>query len=368
MRKFTLLIAVWFTAILSFSQAPASFSYQSVIRDAQGELLVTTSVGINVSILKDATDGTVVYSETHQPVTNDNGLVTLQIGAGTTSNDFSSIDWGDGTYFVKTEIDIEGGSDYTISSVSQLLSVPYALYAESAGNVSGLNELKSEVALMKHTMSAGGYVEDIDGNQYNTVKIGDQIWMAENLRTTTYNDGTVIPLITDDSSWGGLTTPGYGWYDMDKETYSEAYGALYNGFVVETGKLCPSGWHVPSDEEWKELEMVLGMSMIDADLRSTDRGTDQGAQLANNNDLWVEGILCSNPNFGTSGFNALPAGHRNHINGGLYSNLGTYTYWWTRTVYDSDFTYIRQLQYDKASIIRNAYKKTFGFSVRCVKD
>jgi uncharacterized protein (TIGR02145 family) len=92
-------------------------------------------------------------------------------------------------------------------------------------------------------------VSDFDGNTYNTVTIGVQVWMKENLKTTTFNDGTPISEVTDFTDWFNLTTPGYCWYDNDKEKYKETYGALYNYYAVETGKLCPTGWHVPTDEK-----------------------------------------------------------------------------------------------------------------------
>ena len=100
-------------------------------------------------------------------------------------------------------------------------------------------------------------VLDIDGNIYHTVIIGNQIWLAENLKTTKYNDGTPVSLVTDNTGWINLSTPGYCWYDNDI-TNRETYGALYNWYAVQTGKLCPKGWHVPSDAEWTVLTDFLG--------------------------------------------------------------------------------------------------------------
>ncbi len=108
-------------------------------------------------------------------------------------------------------------------------------------------------------------VADVDGNVYKTIGIGSQTWMAENLRTTRYNDQTEIPLVTGDTAWSSLQTPGYCWYEDNEAVFKNIYGAYYNWFTVNTGKLCPSGWHVPSDGEWKVLEMELGMTQEEAD-------------------------------------------------------------------------------------------------------
>jgi formylglycine-generating enzyme required for sulfatase activity len=122
-------------ALITFSQAPQKFSYQSVIRNAGNQLVVNQTVGIKISILQGTANGTTVYAETHSPLTNSNGLATLEIGGGTVlSGNFANINWANGPYFVKTETDLNGGSNYTITNTTQLLSVPYALYAANAGN------------------------------------------------------------------------------------------------------------------------------------------------------------------------------------------------------------------------------------------
>src|SRR5271157_74086 len=101
-------------------------------------------------------------------------------------------------------------------------------------------------------------VTDIDGNVYHTINIGTQEWLAENLRTTRYSDGSPIPLVTDSLTWGKLITPGYCWYNNDSATFGRTYGALYNWHAVNTKKLAPKGWHVPSDSEWTILINFLG--------------------------------------------------------------------------------------------------------------
>ena len=138
MRKvFTFLAAVLLTASV-FAQAPEKMSYQAVIRNSSEALVTNTTVGMQISILQGSASGTAVYVETQSPTTNANGLVSLEIGVGTVvSGDFTTIDWANGPYFIKTETDPTGGTSYTITSTSQLLSVPYALYAANAGTAIG---------------------------------------------------------------------------------------------------------------------------------------------------------------------------------------------------------------------------------------
>ena len=141
MRKlFTFLAPIAIGILLTasvFAQTPEKMSYQAVIRDASDNLITDTQVGMQISILQGSASGTAIYVETQEPTTNANGLVSLEIGTGTTSDDFTTIDWANGPYYIKTETDPTGGSTYTITGTSQLLSVPYALHAKTAETVSG---------------------------------------------------------------------------------------------------------------------------------------------------------------------------------------------------------------------------------------
>ena len=136
-KLYTLLVAVFITAS-TFAQAPEKMSYQAVIRDATGNLISNQAVGIQISILQTTVEGTAVYVETQTPTTNTNGLLSLEIGTGTiVTGSFTAIDWSANSYFIKTETDPTGGTNYTITGTSQLLSVPYALYAKTSGNGAG---------------------------------------------------------------------------------------------------------------------------------------------------------------------------------------------------------------------------------------
>jgi uncharacterized protein (TIGR02145 family) len=200
-------------------------------------------------------------------------------------------------------------------------------------------------------LEAQGTVSDIDGNVYHTVTIGTQIWMVENLRTTKYNDGTAIPLVTDNAAWAALTTPGYCWYNNDAPTYGTTYGALYNWYAVNTGKLAPTGWHVPTDSEWTVLITYLGGDSI-AGGKLKEVGTAHWA----------------GPNKGatnTSGFTALPSGNRLAI--GTFDYIGGTGIWWSSTANNAATSYYRSMGFNSGDVGHNSFDNIFGFSVRCVK-
>lgn len=208
-------------------------------------------------------------------------------------------------------------------------------------------------------------VIDIDGNVYKTVRIGSQVWMVENLKTTRLNDGKEILLIKENSAWLDSPISGYCWYDNDEVEYKSMYGALYNWHTVETGRLCPSGWHIPADSEWKELEKELGMTPAEAnDIRW--RGTDQGSQLAGNRELWSDGDLLNNSKFDTTGFSAIPGGSRIPV--GHFDHIGKLGSWWTSTEGDVRGGWSRLLDSFTSKIYRFNYHESSGFSVRCIKD
>ncbi len=194
-------------------------------------------------------------------------------------------------------------------------------------------------------------VKDYEGNTYNTVKIGNQCWLRENLKSTKLNDSTSIPnVISGGTTWAGLTTPAYCWYNNDYATYGSVYGALYNWYTVNTGKLCPLGWHVPSDAEWTQLSDYLGGEGI-AGGKLKEAGTTH----------W------NSPNTGatnTSGFTALPGG------GQLYDfgQLGDLGNWWASNSLDIENAWTIDLRSYNSEILIDGNIKKIGFSVRCVKD
>jgi uncharacterized protein (TIGR02145 family) len=198
-------------------------------------------------------------------------------------------------------------------------------------------------------------VTDYDGNVYHSVQIGTQVWMVENLKTTHYNDGSAIPLITNNSAWQNLTTDGYCWYNNDEGTNKDTYGALYNWVALNTGKLCPSGWHVPTDDDWMILANYLGgLQYAGGKLKET--GTSH----------W------NSPNTDATNqtfFTALPGGFRAGTGG--FAFMGEIAYWWSSTEYIINNTeaWYYLIHYDQGIMEKwQADKSVVGFSIRCIKD
>ncbi|MGD0754897.1 MAG: FISUMP domain-containing protein, partial [Bacteroidales bacterium] len=212
-----------------------------------------------------------------------------------------------------------------------------------------------------NTVNETGTVKDIDNNTYNTVKIGTQWWMAENLKTTTYSTSTSIPYVTDNTTWAGLSTPAYCYYNNNEATYGELYGALYNWFAVNTGNLCPTGWHVPTDADFNTLELYLGMPPAQVDVWGW-RGTDQGTQMKS-----TSGWNSNGNGTNTSGFTALPGGYR-YAADGTYNSVGDLTYWWSSTQDLATTAWYRRLDATQTGSYKATTEMTAGKSIRCVKD
>jgi len=204
------------------------------------------------------------------------------------------------------------------------------------------------------TSTSGITITDVDGNTYSTVIIGTQRWMKENLKTTKFNDGTAMLPVTDYSAWLGLTTPAYCWYNNDASTYKDTYGALYNWYAVNTGKLCPSGWHVPNINELTTLiEYLGGENVTGGKLKET--GT----------------IHWRSPNTGatnSSGFTALPGGSRTSTSLTPFGSVGYTGYWWCSTEVSFNASWIYALYSDAITISKISDYKLLGLSVRCLKD
>ena len=192
------------------------------------------------------------------------------------------------------------------------------------------------------------FVEDIDNNIYRVVTIGDQTWMAENLRSTRLNDGTPIPLLADNTLWDKINYPAYCWYENDSTTYGSIYGALYNHYATETGNVCPSGWKVPSKEDWERLITFLGGNEK-AGKKLRETGTAH----------WIENTEATNE----SGFTALPGG----IQWGFqFDYIGEEGYWWSSTdQYGSTFYFFA---IDGYSSRISATEPYVGEYIRCIKE
>jgi uncharacterized protein (TIGR02145 family) len=220
-----------------------------------------------------------------------------------------------------------------------------------------------------------GSVTDVENNTYRTVQIGTQEWMAENLRTTKYRDGTAIFHGEKTDDWSGQEGS-YCWYDNDRKANKSLYGALYNWNAVNSGILCPDGWHVPDIEEWKSLENYLIINGFNFDGTTTENRIAKSLAAVTKWEVSTElGSPGHTPTANNkSGFSALPAGFRDPTHGwNEYIGLGTSGGWWTSTQNGSfalhcsmnyQYTFLHLDDFQMFSSILWSY----GFSVRCVKD
>lgn len=534
------LIVILFFESKVYTQAPTTIKYQAVVRDTVGQLVQQKFVRLRIILLCDSINGTNVYSEIHGAVTNKFGLVNISIGGGQVVNgDFNTIDWSRGGYFIRTELDVNGGLNFKYMGISQLLSVPYANYAASTGDTSmwkkdsadiyykkgnvgigtecpteklhvsggmkiddgtqGNNKVLTSDASGKarwssisdvnrgfgdpsypdgtdgivpltisvnfsntftvpsgknlyilnlftmsltslmidgiqithgyynsgsgnfsqrlsnpivvgpgqvvgssnsNDISINGYLVGLsssgqsiavncgspftdsrDGNRYNTVLIGDQCWMAENLAYLPY---------VNSPDWGSSELPAYYVYDYAGTDVNAAkatnnysiYGVLYNWPAAMDGGqssntvpsgvqgICPDGWHLPSDEEWKLLEGEVDSQFGYPDAEWDNqgyRGSDGGGNMKE-----IGTTHWSIPNAGATNisfFTALPAGRRiNNIPVGVFVNISSSVYFWTSNGGTTSDYYYRTLSKNSSTIGRFDDGYDEGFSVRCLKD
>jgi uncharacterized protein (TIGR02145 family) len=198
-------------------------------------------------------------------------------------------------------------------------------------------------------------VTDIDGNIYKTVTIGKQVWFAENLRTTHLNDGTPINHLPENNDWVSAHEPAFCWYNNDFEKYGKFYGNLYNWHAVNTAKLSPVGWHIPTLAEWDTLVKYLGDGEFAGDMLK-EKGTTH----------WIA------PNqsaLNSVGFTALPGGYRNGANdAGSFYGIGKHGVWWSSSPGNPPSSFGRRIDYNRTYMVTECFIKELGFSVRCVMD
>jgi uncharacterized protein (TIGR02145 family) len=454
MKKiFALFIGIILSILILSSQVapPKYFSYKAVITKANGQPLASTTIRLRISILQNSINGTAVYIETSTPKTSKDGQIDVKIGDGIAQlGIFADIDWSTAEFFLKTEFAIATLDPYKLISVTQLLSVPYALYAGSAKETDpvftaspayGITNVDianwntttwSEISDKPTTVAGFGitdavttsgyqliegtkvfldsinanlqtivnvgepinpqdaatkaYVDalmdqlfeqgilrlkDVDGNFYETVKLGTQVWMGENLKTSRYNDGTVIPLITGDTAWARLSTPGRCWYNNDSSTY----GALYNWYVVDVANnghknVCPTGWHVPSSAEMMALGDYLIANGFNYDGTTTyNRVAKSLAATTNWSSSTVEGAP-GNTDYpayrNKTGISCLPGGWRSIY--GSYEFLGYTGYWWSASEAFPGAAEMFSLAYNYNYSIGSNENEKIGGSIRCLRD
>jgi uncharacterized protein (TIGR02145 family) len=396
MRK-SLLFSLLFISTLGFAQSPQKFSYQTVIRNSSNQLLANQQVGIKISVLQGSETGIVVFSERHTPTTNSNGLATLSIGSGSVLNgNFQNINWASGSYFIQTETDPNGGNNYTITSTQQLLSVPYALYAETSGSSTpgpqgpigqtgpqgpqgnpASDDQQLSVSEIGDTLylQRGGFVivpglslENIfdsvlsiqgeglifDNFSYNTIILGNgQEWMVENLRTSKYRNGDSIFHISDNTQWAALNAGAWCFFDNDS-AYNSIYGKLYNWYAVtDSRRICPTGWHIPIDADWTKLTIFLG-----------DEALAGGKLKSSGLQNWLSPNLNST---NETGFSGLPGAFR-QSNGSFASGIGGSGYWWSSSVDGNSSAWSRFLSCNDGYVYRSSNQRKWGLSVRCLRD
>jgi uncharacterized protein (TIGR02145 family) len=379
-------------ALHSLAQSPQKFSYQTIIRSATNQLVTNQTVSFKISILQGSATGTVNYSEFHTTLTNANGLATLQIGDGAIlGGDFAAINWANGPHFLKSEIDLNGGSNFTISSTQQLLSVPYSLYSSNGitgasqsgdtlflGNgtyfiipgVSASNNGGFYSGITHHSCGANhvhnsaktyGSLTDQQGNVYKTIVIGNQEWMAENLNTTIYQNGESIPNFSNSPIWNSLTSGACCRYNNDRQ-YDCPYGKLYNWFAVtDPRNICPAGWHVPNNTDWTTLIDFLDPLAAGGTINENVAG---GKLKSAGFEYWI------NPNqdaTNESGFSGLPGGLR--VVQGNFDYEGSSGFWWSSSdMISPPFVSNFRLDPSNGVIYSEASLRQAGLSVRCVKD
>lgn len=193
-----------------------------------------------------------------------------------------------------------------------------------------------------------GKITDAEGNSYATVIIGTQEWMSENLRSTRYRDGSAILNVTSDSAWSSMNEGAYAWFINDASGDKASYGAYYNWHTVASGKLCPEGWHVPSDKEWRTLTSYLG-----------------DENVAGNEMKSASGWRSKGNGTNSSGFNAIPYGYR--TTKGIFASQGYSSYYWSSTENGMNAWYSVLFGKD-GTAFKYFGPKQSGFSVRCIRE
>ncbi len=368
----TICAAILMTAIV-FAQAPNKMSYQAVIRDNSNALVTNQIVGMQISILQGSANGTAVYAETQIPTTNTNGLVSIEIGGGTVvSGNFSAMDWANGPYFIKTETDPAGGTNYTITGTSQLLSVPYALF--SGNGILGVSATGDSLLLGNgnHIIIPGISAANTSGGSGTyppnsvfctgtptvivdvTNPTTGAIWMDRNLGATQAATSS-----TDANSYGdlyqwGRRSDGHHCRNSATTTTLSSTDQPANGsFIIAPNS--PFDWRSPqNDNLWQGVNGV-------------NNPCPSGYRLPTEAELETERLSWSSNNAQGAFASALKlpmAGTRNFSNGSL-NGVGTNGFYWSSTV---NGVFSRFLYFLSGDADVGSGSRAHGYSVRCLKD
>jgi uncharacterized protein (TIGR02145 family) len=364
-----LILAAWTCG----AQIPRAIHYQATLRDNSGQILVNQPVDVRLSILKGSSVGPVMYKEIHEVVTSRAGIIDLAIGTGTPlAGDFCLLDWSSGPYYLKSEVDVGGSGNFVVADNSKMASVPYALYAGSM--------ILTDTKGQKYTVAVdtlGNIVtvplgicgdtvtDERDGQKYPTVQIGNQCWMAKNM-----NIGTQLDVTQDPADNGFIEK----YCPLNNSAECDVFGGLYRWaeaiqYDTLSGArgICPVGWHIPTDEEWKILEGTIdsqyGVGSIEWDSISF-RGFDAGQKLKSTTG-WLQINNCP---IGTDefGFAALSAGYIRYDDWPQgYSDMA---FFWSYNVISGYLPAYRGLWSCRNDISRGFEQNSYSYSVRCIKD
>jgi len=312
-----------------------------------------TSAGFKGSMINEGTDTVIAFgfcwSTKAQPTFDDNKIVPQYMKTGNTTN---------GT-FQGEILGLSPGATYYVKAYS--ITVENKIY--------GKEESFTTKPATAHTTFNPDLnyesVSDIDGNTYKTIKIGTQEWLAENLKTTRLNDGSSIPQISENNKWSNMSSSGYSWYNNNEAVFKNIYGGYYNWYAVNTGKLCPSGWHVPTDDDWIEFKSFLGMTQEQIEVEYIPE-TTAGNKIKETGTInWVEENSAAT---NESGFTALPGGWRTYL--GSFDDEGGGGGWWSASVLAQyNVVLSHWVAFFTPAIYRSFLpSKNFGLNVRCVKD
>jgi hypothetical protein len=246
MKNFYTLLLFLFSAVSIFAQAPEKMSYQAVLRDASNVLLTNQEVGMQISILQTTITGSAVYTEMQTATTNINGLVSLEIGSGTSSDNFSAIDWSAGPYFIKTATDPAGGTSYSITGTSQIMSVPFAMYAKTSGNsetnATNISKNTADIATNVTAITANtdkvGYTEALVSDNEDVVLNKSKVGQAAGTTTgdMQYWNGTAWVVVAVDAAGqvltmnSGATAP--EWVTPTSTEVTLAIGDMHAGGII----------------------------------------------------------------------------------------------------------------------------------------
>ena len=340
----------------AFFEIQTDIFYSNRIDDGQWHML---SMTYSDSLWKLYIDGNIIYSDTEPPPISSNN--NFCIGAR------HDEDWTEYDEFADAYIDDVSiyNRVLTTSEIDSLYHIGgWPVATVGCTDPDAINYCE-DCTVDDGSCIYNGTVTDIEGNVYSTIVIGNQEWMSENLRVTHYANGDEIPTGYSNSEWMNLQIGAFAEYDNNPD-HADTYGKLYNWYVVNDSRgIAPEGWRVPTDEEFMELEMYLGMSPTEVEGVDEYRGTDEGGKLKElGTNHW------NTPNEGAtneSGFTALPGGYR-FSDTGMYHYLGDYCSLWSQTEIDIDNSMNRELGYAQSGIARYVAFKQYGSSIRLIRD